>query len=222
MGGELLVLVLFAAIGGAAVGQALFSERARTRRLLRRLKRTPIGSVAEGPVKIAGKLRLAERSLRAPLSGRTCALYDVEVVERRKVDRVIIQDRLACDFLVDDGTGTALVRVGDGRGSRLELAIVQDARYTSAILNDATPELERYLSTFGEKSTGPFANRFLKYREGVFEAGERIVVCGVARREPHPEGKAEAGNYRDAPTRVVIEALAGKIYLSDEPDVAGG
>ncbi|HEX8796535.1 MAG TPA: hypothetical protein VF765_36545 [Polyangiaceae bacterium] len=219
--GEGIVLLLVAVIAGLTARQTLFSERARTRRLLRSLKRSPIGSISEGPVKIAGKLRLAGRSLRAPLSGRTCAVYDVEVIERRQVDQVILQDRLACDFLVDDGTGTALVRVGDGRGGQLELAIVHDAKYASGLLKDATAELERYLSTFGEKSTATFANRYLRYREGAFEPGEHIVVCGLARREPDPEGAAERASYRDAPTRLVIEALAGKIHLSDEPDVAG-
>lgn len=227
MGIELVIpLFAFTLVASLALRQAFFSERARARRLLGRAERTPIASAPEAPVKIAGRLRLTGTSLRAPLSGRTCALYDVQVVEKGRVDKVIIEDRLACDFLVDDGTGTALVRAGGGGtgrpGGHLELAIVRDARYTSGILDAATPELERYLSTFGEKSFGVFTNRNLTYREGVFEPGERVVVYGRARREPDPDAAAQGAGYRDRPTRLVIEPLAGKIWLSDEPDVTSG
>lgn len=227
MGIELVIpLLAFSLVAGLAARQAFFSERARARRLLGRAQRIPIASAPEGPVKIAGRLRLTGQSLRAPLSGRTCALYDVQVVEKGRVDKVIIEDRLACDFLVEDGTGTALVRggaSGTGKpGGHLELAIVQDAKYTSGILDDATSELERYLSTFGEKSTGVFTNRNLAYREGAFEPGERVVVFGRARREPDPDASVEGVGYRDRPTRLVIEPLAGKIWLSDDPDVTSG
>ena len=42
-------------------------------------------------------------------------------------------------------------------------------------------------------------NRNLRYREGALEPGERIVVCGHARREPDPDGAAEGASYRDHP-----------------------
>jgi hypothetical protein len=216
-------LILLSAILGFAIWRMSNTEPARTRRLLRKLERTEIGTAKEGPVKIAGRLRLTGKSLRAPLSGRTCALYDAVVVEHGKVERVIIQDRAACDFLLDDGTGTAVVRAapasGEAQGSGLELAIVQDRNYSSGVLDDATPELERFLSIYGEKSKGVLLNRRLSYREGVLSAGERVVVCGMARHEPNPDAAAEGATYRDRPTRLVIEPLAGKMHLSDEPDV---
>jgi hypothetical protein len=199
---------------------------ARTRRALRKRQRSDIRTALGGPVKVAGSLLLGDKSLRAPLSGRTCALYDVVVFVHGEVDKVLIQERRACDFLVDDGTGTALVRAGavdqGSPGSKLELAIVQDGRYESGIFNDATPELERFLSIYGEKSKGLLLNRKLSYREGVFVAGEHVVVYGQARREPDPDAAADGGSYRERPTRLVIEPLAGTIHLSDDPDMVGG
>jgi hypothetical protein len=197
----------------------------QTRRLLRNVEHSDIGKATEGPVKIRGTLSLADASLRAPLSGRTCAVYDAVVVEEGEGADVIIHERRACDFLLVDGTGTALVRAGavehGSPGSQLELAIVQDRKYSSGTFNDASPELEQFLASRGQKSKGLLLNRPLTYREGVFEPGERVVVYGRGRREPDPDAAADGFTYRERPTRLVIEPLAGKIYLSDDPSVVG-
>jgi hypothetical protein len=196
----------------------------RTRRLLRRLRRSEVGAAKDGPVMIVGTLKLIGPPLRGPLSKRPCALWDVVVTEwRGQSEDRLIEDRMALDFLVDDGTGVALVRAAQmsGRlpGGHIELAIVQDRKYSSGILEDATLDLEQFLGRYDKKSTGMILNRRLVYREGVFEPGERIAVYGYARREVDPDPASMGDGYRDRPMRLVIEPLGGKIHLSDEPEV---
>ena len=226
----LLLLPLAALSIGVAVlaWRRYASEPARTARWLRALPRSDVRTAAVGPVKIAGNVRLTDKWLVAPLSGRRCVLYDVVVTESQgqQGSRTIVQERVATDFSIEDATGTALVRTERTApgppGSQLELAIVQDARYKSGLFAEATPEHRRYLERWGEKTKGILFNRTLTFREGVFEPGEQVVVCGLGRREPDPDASAAGDGYRERPTRLVVEPLDGKLYVSDEPGLVEG
>ena len=78
------------------------------------------------------------------------------------------------DFVLDDGTGPAIVEVEDA-----QISVVMDARFRSGAFNDATPQLESFLAKHGWKSTGLFGfNKSLRYAEGVLEEGESVTVFG--------------------------------------------
>jgi hypothetical protein len=214
-----IVLVVAGAIAALVAPfllRAYRTERSRALGRHRAVPRTDIGTTAEGPAKVAGTLELAGPPIHAPLSGRACAVYDVRVTEmQNERHRVIAEERFARDFLVNDGTGRAHVRPG----ATIELAIVEDGRFSSGLFDDAEPAFERFLAKHGERSKGILLNRTLRYHEGVFEPGERVVVYGRARREADPTGSAGA-SYRETATRLVIEPLDGTMVLSDEPEAA--
>jgi hypothetical protein len=222
-------LLLLPTVGGlaAVIAWMYFGERGRVRRRLKKELRVDIADATDGPVKIAGKLRTIDEPQRAPLSGRPCALYEVIVTELPRDSeegrRVIIRDRVAKDFLLDDGTGTALVRASVVQ-TELDLAIQYDRLAMTGVLFgvstvEADPAaLEAYLAQHGQKATRFLGGaRELEYMEGVFEAGELIAVHGEARREDDPSGLG--GSYRERATRLVIEPLEGKLTLTDEPSI---
>ena len=154
----LLPLTALSIALGVLAWRRYASEPSRTARRLRALPRSDVRTAKDGPLKIAGNVRLTGKWLLAPLSGRRCVLYDVVVTENegRRGARTLVQERVATDFSIEDATGTASVRTGRTKpgapGSQLDLAIVQDANYHSGVFNEATPELRRYLQRWGEES----------------------------------------------------------------------
>ncbi|HEY2744107.1 MAG TPA: hypothetical protein VGL86_05780, partial [Polyangia bacterium] len=75
------LLIATAAFGSLALRFAFTRER-RIKRLLRRIKPTPIRKAPDGRVvKIVGELVYAGRSIPSPLSQRACAYYSVVVQE---------------------------------------------------------------------------------------------------------------------------------------------
>lgn len=216
----LVLLVLVVAVAVAAY-RAYTSEAARMRRALKGAPKRTIAEVFDGEIaKIAGVVRAATPLLAAPLSGRSCVFYEVLVEEYRSSGRSghwesIVRESSAVDFLVVDDTGTALVET-----ARMKVLPVHDTELSSGFLHDATPELQAFLARHGESSEGLIFNRRLRYREGVFEPGERVRVLGRARWELAP-GTGEPGvGYRDVPKRLVLCAPSqSDLVASDDPRV---
>jgi hypothetical protein len=118
---------------------------------------------------------------------------------------------------VDDGTGRALV---DPTAARIDVDI--DTTSKSGTLDDPTEAEAAFLQRHGQKGAGWLFNKRLRYREGVFEVGERIAVMCQPVREPDPDAAARAvAGYRDpAPTRLRIGGSpAHPILLSDSRDL---
>jgi len=215
-------LILFGVVlGSVAIRVALTRDR-RIKRLLRRVKPTPIGDVPDGRVvKIVGELVYARRSISSPLSQRNCAYYSIVVEEYRSRGtrgghwREILREEKGVDFYLRDETGMALVRVASESGQELP-ALVQDrkARTSPILSNDA--DLERFLTERGRSVEGTFFRKNLRAYEGVLEADERVAVGGIARWMPDPD--AAGGNYRETPKRLVLEASESlPLFLSDDP-----
>ena len=211
------LMVFTAAFLGLLAHKVFLSTAARARRALRSAQSMAIRDAPDGaPVKVQGVVGYVGTATEAPLSGRPCALWEVHVEERggrSKGWNTVIQDHECTPFLIDDGTGTALVNAVIPR-----LALVQDARFQSLTFVDATERLEAFLASRGLQSTGIFGlNRTLRYREGVIEAGERVAVLGVGRWEAASDGVVRAG-YREAPRRLVLEdPEGGHLVISDDP-----
>lgn len=221
--GALVILVLVAFVVIAILAW-YFDEERRAKRALRSIPAMPIAEAPEGGVvKVCGTLRYAGEPIVAPLSGRSCAAFLVEVEEHQRSGkqsrwRTIITERNAVDFLVEGADGHALVRA-----SGAQLVLVRDARFTSGVFNDATPELERYLARHGHHSTGLFGfNKAIRYKEGVLEEGEEVAVLGLARWEHDPDVAAAGGGYRERPRRLVLDLSdQGQLLVSDDASVLG-
>lgn len=215
-------------LGGAAVALIVFlgwwfSPHQKTLRAMRAVERCCIADAPEGAtVRVTGTLREGPRLLRAPLSGRACAGYWVQVQSRRSSGKSshwvdIISERDTVDFVIDDGSGSARVHT-----AHVELAIVLDHHQRSGTFDDATSLQEGYLRSYGHKSTGMLGfNKTLRYREAVLEPGETVVVVGRARWEDDPElGAAQGPGYRQSAfeKRLVLEAPRSEpLRVSDDP-----
>lgn len=216
----LVVLVVFAAI---AIYGYYFSEAAKIRRALKAAPRVTIAEAQQGSVvKIAGRVRPVTELLAAPLTGRKCVYFEATVEEYRSSGKSgrwveIIREAESSDFLVEDGTGRALVKT-----AAMKPLLVKDSTLTSGFLNDASADLEAFLQKHGKSSTGWIFNKNLRYKEGVFEPGETVSVLGQCRWEQDPDPREAGSGYRDTPKRLVMDApdQGQFLFASDEPDTA--
>jgi hypothetical protein len=169
----------------------LFGREARLRRKLRKAQQRAIRELAEsskGPRRIAGMVVAIDEPLIAPLSGRPCVFYETRVVRAIGwgVDRWDIEYRVAFEkrsqaFLVDDGTGTALVDP-----ARAEMLLGMDVDRWS-FNDDADPVRENaFLARFKQRRRGLLFEKRLHFTESIIEVGERIAVAGTARHEQDP------------------------------------
>src|SRR5262249_27565279 len=119
--------------GVRRIGHELLSPRGRTLRAARRASRTPIRDAGEGsPILIVGTIRFYRGALEARLTGRRCCFYQARFDEPipklgfgvRNSWSMSTEEK-GCDFILEDGTGKALVRIDsavsfDYRGSALK------------------------------------------------------------------------------------------------------
>jgi hypothetical protein len=89
-----------------------FDPLRRVRREMAELPRTRLADAKHWQVvRVVGNLRLVSPPLRAPSSGRECAAFREQ---RRGLSKTWwwINEVQARDFIIDDGSGRALVRIG--------------------------------------------------------------------------------------------------------------
>jgi hypothetical protein len=218
---EWVPLLILPVIGGLVFAGIWFNRDARIKRALKQARRTPIADVKDGQVtKVVGRLTFIGEPLVAPLTGRTCAYYLVVVEQYRSYGRSgkwvqIVREERRQDFLLDDGSARALVRMGDA-----QVAIVSDANFKSGVFKDATPVLDAFLARHGRQSQGWLFNKQIRYREGVLEPHEDIAVGGIGRWEPDPDPGAAGGSFREAPRRLRLQPAGGlPLLVSDDPKV---
>jgi hypothetical protein len=162
---------------------------------------TPLDQVTDGArVKIAGRVDAGERPLAAPISGRACAAWSVEVREWPSWQSVAVDQQLQ-EFVIRDGSRrSALVRA-----TRATALFAPDASSWPA---QPTEPILALLRRGGLRSDGyfgsPLSYRPYRYYEGALESGEMVAVVGVARLDVDPSGAM--GSYREPPMRVVLTA----------------
>lgn len=206
---DLLVLFAVGVIVAGSLGAtvAFFTRDIRLKRRLRRMRPEDIATVREGRlVKIVGTLALAGPPLAAPVSGRPCVYFHVwyEVLRTVIVQGARVEEwgpgmelTDACDFLVTDATGTALVRARESGVP--EVAIRADA-YVHSVSEDGAQ----------------------RCHEAILAAGDVVAVFGTSQREV--DSRSEAVGYRDAPARLVLRGDAEAhrpLVISDDPAVIG-
>ena len=169
---------------------------------------TPIGSVTgDGIVKIAGVVSFVGEPLRAPVSGWPSTWYDTLVVldEHHLVEgggyrADVFQDSARRDFVLSDGTGTAIIRIAHSN-----VSVAAGMRETDGVLDEPTDAIRDLLASNGVfDPPGRFIRRY-RYREQIVTAGDRVIVAGQAHWEPDPDAAGEHG-YRAHGTRLVIVA----------------
>ena len=179
------------------------------KRQARRLRPTAIDRVGDGArVKVVGRVDVGREPLEAPISGRPCAAWSVEVQDGNSFTSVALEVR-AQDFVVRDGSPRpALVRARDA-----SMVFEIDVSFWQRAL---TPRMRAFLARHKLPDTGMFGAPFYRYVEGVIEAGEEITVVGNARLELDESGST--ASYREPPMRVVLDAAErAPLYVLDGP-----
>ncbi len=216
-----LPFVILAAVGGIALLRWWFSEAEKTKRAIRSTPKKPIRYVREGEVvKIVGRIKYLAKPMQAPLTGRLCAYFEARALERHGKNsyREVAMEKGGVEFLVDDGTGHAVVDP-----LMLRAAVVHDNRANSGFLREPDARMETFLSKHGQVPTSAFGfNKRMVYKEGVFEQGETIAIVGMGRFEDDPDETATTAGYRLRPKRLrIIAPQEGFILISDHPSVTG-
>ena len=177
----------------------------------RRLRVTPIEHVSDGVrVKVTGRLDAGDEPLEAPITGRACAAWSVELQEGPGWATVLVEQK-AQEFVIRDRSGRpALIRA--------ERASVVFDRDAETWPRQPTERMQAFLRRHRLRESGHFPSAAPPYRycEGALEPGEEITVVGVARLEIDPSGTA--GSYREPPMRAVFEASRqSPLWILDGP-----
>ncbi|MEO0325804.1 MAG: hypothetical protein AAF447_22825 [Myxococcota bacterium] len=157
--------------------------------------------------KLVGTLRLPAKALRAPVSGRPCAGYEVRIAQKRRFWwRDVGTRREAGGFYLDDGTGEVFVPLSE----ETSLQLITAARYTKNQRRRGPKAVRRLLDSWLTEE--PAAS----YRcdEGALVDGQRVAVYGVFRRRPD-QRPASVDDYRSRPQHFVAEPGADRVYVSD-------
>lgn len=145
-------------------------------------------------MKIVGKVRILGTPLVAPLTERPCAFFDA--VAENYAGVVIARETFGHDFLVEDDTGLALVRVKSA-----QVVVKLDACYES----DTTQATSRQWALL-TRHIRPQRGR-VRYREGTLTPGEIVAVVGTPYLEAHPNPDPRtSGQFREMAMRLVFDS----------------
>lgn len=161
----------------------LFSKKYRLLSTLKKVKAVPIQRVQENVYsKIVGKAKFVKEPLIAPLSGRTCVFYQIVVEQKRGKNgwNKLVDQTITQDFFIESRGEMAVVKLKQAGANKIIL-LDKDRNMSSGTFKDANHRLETYLKNHGTKSTNFLGlNKTLRYKEGIIEPNEDIVVMGVA------------------------------------------
>lgn len=210
-----LVVLFIILIAGLAVAAWLFSKKAKVKRLLKKTPSMRIGEFLGGEAgRITGRVIFAGETLVAPLTGRKCSYYQVEVQEYRSSGKsghwyTIINEERAGDIILNDGTNYCMI----GKGT-LKSYLNMDANYNSGTFKNATPELEAFLVSRGYKSTGLLGlNKSIRYKEGILEENEVFTAAGIG---AWTTGRPSNVNLPGSRYLLLGPMPDGCIYLTDD------
>jgi hypothetical protein len=206
-----LPIEIVVGVGAAVAGllARVFNQQWRWRRKLKHAKLRKIGEVEEDKVaRIVGIVRAVGPTLAAPLSGRACVCYATQALARQRdvgSDEIILRGSASVPFVIDDGSGHALVTA---TGAQLAL-VIDHIEPNEAITQARADELG-----FEDRPLGR-----VDLQEGVIEVGARVAVLGSGTREPDPDAQGEADYRSAAGLRLCLTSSRRfPLIISNQPD----
>ncbi|MCG8581735.1 MAG: hypothetical protein MI866_17555 [Bacteroidales bacterium] len=212
-----IIIAIFAIVAIIIFFASFYTNKAVVKRKLKKAERKHLSEFRDGETaRVVGTIECSNTPLTAPLSGRKCAHYYIIVEQERSSGKssswhTLIEEEVMGDFVIRDGENRAFIN-----GNNVKSYIVQDRKFRSGFLNDATQNLERYLNKKGYESENMLGfNKTLRYKEGVLEEGEEVAVYGKGSWK-----SAESLKLPEAYGRVleISSTPEEPIYLSDDPD----
>jgi hypothetical protein len=177
----------------------VYSKEAVVQRGLWKMSATPIKDVVSGArVKIKGRLGYQGEPIAAPLTGRKCAYYSlrVDVAGPNKTWLPVVKEEKGSDFVLDDGTGKAIVHYHADK-----VVATHDAGMHSRAPEGKKIDLAGFLASRGQES---FEGKELRCFEGVLEEGEIVAAAGVGKWD----GKTLVLSAPDGDTMLITDAPA--------------
>ena len=211
----LVVIVVF--VIGIIIYGEIYGKKAVVKRKLEKTVSKRISEFKDGEVnKFIGNIEIID-PLLAPISGKECSYYYINIEERVRVNsgsktwETIIEEELSNKLLIKDGNKYAYIN-----DKNMNSFIIDDKRFSSGFLNDAHIILEKYLNKHGHKSTGTLGmNKNIRYKEGVLEKDEKVAVFGKGEWQ-----NAEKVGLPSSYGKVLVITAPGNdgVYLSDKPE----
>lgn len=205
-------MALSSAAAALYVGRMVLRTVAPRRGAMAGASVTAIEWFAEGDVgRVVGVTVAIGPVLTAPLTGRACVGYQLEVVSSDDDDRaVLVREDAWRSFEVADATGRALVRC-DGDDALLDLPTV----ITSSGLGDPADAAEQALLARHGHVAGA---RALSYRERAIVVGELVSVRGLGVRERDPSPAVVDLGRGPPPTQLVLASSpSARLAISTRP-----
>lgn len=199
MVGSALVLL---GLGLAAHGR--FSRAGRACHAARKAPRTTIARAPTGTtVTLVGRVRLLRSTLVAPLTGRRCGYYVMAPFAAyaghdygAPAPPPVGREEEGCEFILDDGTGLATVRVGD-------VALMDDP----GCLRPGTDAQQRAMLERRGLADSPEEWTLHEWTVG---ESDLVAVSGVVQDRPGTGTSVDAPTgYRARPREVVIGPPGG-------------
>ncbi len=186
-------------------------------KIRRRIRKVPRYRLAEFPEdtlgRAVGRVRpLDKRVLEAPLSGRLCVYYaiEVDVIGTTLGVEQLVAENLGVAFTLDDGSQHAVIDPNAAQvmcmfDHRSEVVVQSDVNARQRAVFD--PAIYEWSSTMR-----------VRYREAIIEVDEVIVVLGAGTREPDRDTPSD-GTYRDTGrTRLHFTGSARhQLEITDDP-----
>jgi hypothetical protein len=184
--------------------------------------RIPISKVASGTlVRVRGRLRAVAGLVVAPLTGTSCVLYQSVVLGTPASEAHVrlAQEHSTRDLLVDDGTGSILVRVASGAHVQLAADRKWDWR-EFPLLSRENPLVQRANATAARTPKRSFS---FSAWEGALEEGAALDVTGWCQLEPDPYPSMEKLGYRGAPEArpVLVAPSGGELQITNQEKPGG-
>ncbi|MES2638846.1 MAG: GIDE domain-containing protein [Myxococcota bacterium] len=174
---SLLVPGIITGVGVAAttVCVGLAARAFGNARLLAEAAPTPVAELDEGLHEVAGRLQ-AEGELIAPLTSRPAVFYRL-LLEQRRRNRweTVLDQRASLPAAIADDTGAVALRLDDA-----DVVVASPDRVRTGIFAVPSPELDTLLARVAPPSIPP-AGPFLRWREEILLADDRVFAVGTAR-----------------------------------------
>ena len=203
---------------GGSVAIPLFVQWLRLDRRVLRMKRVDVAVMEENARgKIGGTIEELERTIVAPLTGRPCVYYDVQIRNSVGMDPgdVIITETSGVPFVLADATGTAIVDPGGAVVKRL-----WDTVYGSPSDFDAK-RVSKVLERHGYPHPSMVWRSRLHLTEVILAPGDVVEVVGAGIREPDPDGGADG--YRTTKTRIrMVGSAKSPLWIVRDNRVVSG
>ncbi|PTM07531.1 MAG: hypothetical protein DA407_10310 [Bacteroidetes bacterium] len=216
----IIIPIIILVFGIIAFASYYFSEKQIVIRKLSKIPHKSIGGLKTNELtKVTGKALHVKSPLIAPLSGRKCVFYSINIEKRVSSGKnshwkTVIKEAKTQEFFINNNGDFVIVRPTQSPKNYLSF-LVKDKKATSGTFNDPTPEFESLLRRYNVDPVNFFGfNKRLRYSEGVIEIGEKITVAGIAKwknlSEPIPE----------YPYSKIVELIAEekhKLIITDDP-----